>query len=690
MDPTPESQQPAFVSSLARTKGGGPLRQLFGVFSSVQMAAGLIAVLALVVGAATTYEVAYGAEVTGVMIYQSSWFNLLFLLLAITILGAALTRLPWRRHHVGFVVVHTGLLTLMVGFTLSAGRLDGHLECRPDQLASRIDLPTDQVTLISGSDQLASPPFQPIAWAGYPSLARFAATPLLPVSDIGIVAVPDRAPQWLSWLRWPSELVSMLPGPGEPILVDPARQLSIRVVAVCDWAANGSGWASSATGVPVARVRLAARMPGMPGTDLQPMSEGWLTPSGESSMSEGPVQVTLSSSTNLALVEDFLQCRPDLPATGRLTAYWAKQRFDIALEPGREQRLAEDLAITVVRLIANPGRTADGLEQVNDAPLNPLVELSLSMGSGDQLRTESMWVSAFQLLPASGQELPEVLYDHPVMHIADATARGAYAQLLVGPDDLLRLRWFTRSRGLGGVATVADTWQGTLVGSATAPMQVQAQVDWLARAEPAPIAVAANPRQRERLGRWLRLMVRQGELSGEGWIQRGQRRSLTLTGANGQSAEVLLGYGRASYDLAGKNGFSVRLDRFDHGKDPGGMMSASYSSEVALIHADGKEEKHLITMNEPLQWHGDQASSASVARPYLATLWPNSSGLTLYQTSFFPESDAQGRPTGRDGSVFTVATDPGRALKYLGSAILVAGILILYWQRRSRAPRTLP
>jgi hypothetical protein len=58
----------------------------------------------------------------------------------------------------------------------------------------------------------------------------------------------------------------------------------------------------------------------------------------------------------------------------------------------------------------------------------------------------------------------------------------------------------------------------------------------------------------------------------------------------------------------------------------------------------------------------------------------------VYQSSFIPERDEHGQqiPGRYLASVFTVATAPGRILKYLGSAVLVAGMIILYVMRRNR------
>jgi cytochrome c biogenesis protein ResB len=88
-------------------------------------------------------------------------------------------------------------------------------------------------------------------------------------------------------------------------------------------------------------------------------------------------------------------------------------------------------------------------------------------------------------------------------------------------------------------------------------------------------------------------------------------------------------------------------------------MSASYASDVTVLPTTGEPWKAHISMNQPLHVNG----------------------VTLYQTQFMPETDDQGRPTGRHISVFTAAEDPGRFLKYLGGYVLVGGILLLYLSR---------
>lgn len=100
--------------------------------------------------------------------------------------------------------------------------------------------------------------------------------------------------------------------------------------------------------------------------------------------------------------------------------------------------------------------------------------------------------------------------------------------------------------------------------------------------------------------------------------------------------------------------FDLSLKEFKVGRYPGTMRAASYESLVDV------PEKGLttISMNEPLKHHG----------------------FTFYQASF--SEDEQGRPV---ASVLSVNRDPGRWIKYLGSFLIVAGTIHLFYFKRSQA-----
>ena len=99
-------------------------------------------------------------------------------------------------------------------------------------------------------------------------------------------------------------------------------------------------------------------------------------------------------------------------------------------------------------------------------------------------------------------------------------------------------------------------------------------------------------------------------------------------------------------------GFELKLVKFRHGKNPGQMGDASFASTVELVdRAKGIDQQRTISMNEPLVY----------------------GKYTLYQSSF------QETPEGKQASTLTVACDPGRLLKYLGSLMICGGALLMFF-----------
>lgn len=84
--------------------------------ASLRLAVVLIAAtVVLLTWAALWVETRYGTEVVQFAVYQTWWFGALGVLLAVNVLAAMLVRLPWKRRQAGFVVVHLGILVLLAG-----------------------------------------------------------------------------------------------------------------------------------------------------------------------------------------------------------------------------------------------------------------------------------------------------------------------------------------------------------------------------------------------------------------------------------------------------------------------------------------------------------------------------------------------------------------------------------------------
>ena len=95
-------------------------------------------------------------------------------------------------------------------------------------------------------------------------------------------------------------------------------------------------------------------------------------------------------------------------------------------------------------------------------------------------------------------------------------------------------------------------------------------------------------------------------------------------------------------------GFGLRLDKFNHEMNPGGMGDAAFTSTVQVVDSAGAISAEAeISMNHPLV-HGKFA---------------------FYQSGMRPESN---------GTILTAAYDPGSKLKYLGSLLVCLGMLVTF------------
>jgi len=106
-------------------------------------------------------------------------------------------------------------------------------------------------------------------------------------------------------------------------------------------------------------------------------------------------------------------------------------------------------------------------------------------------------------------------------------------------------------------------------------------------------------------------------------------------------------------------GFLLQLKDFSVDRYQGSTRAAGYKSLVAVPELGNRE----ISMNEPL----------------------DHKGLKIYQASF--QDGPLGNPV---ASIFSVNYDPGRWLKYLGSLIMVLGIILLFYFRKKAGKKASP
>jgi hypothetical protein len=96
---------------------------IFEFFASLKLAVVLLSMIIVAAIAGTLYESSFDAKVARAYVYGAPWFNLWLVLLGANLACSALSRWPWRKHHLAFLITHLGIITLLIGSLI--GRIWG-------------------------------------------------------------------------------------------------------------------------------------------------------------------------------------------------------------------------------------------------------------------------------------------------------------------------------------------------------------------------------------------------------------------------------------------------------------------------------------------------------------------------------------------------------------------------------------
>ena len=139
----------------------------------------------------------------------------------------------------------------------------------------------------------------------------------------------------------------------------------------------------------------------------------------------------------------------------------------------------------------------------------------------------------------------------------------------------------------------------------------------------------------------------------------GKSQEIRLPGLRGQKGmprelvfdniTVTLEYGSKVLELP----FAIKLNDFQLERYPGSMAPASYASEVTVIKKDGKSYDYRIFMNNTL----------------------SEGNFLFFQSSYFPDES---------GTILSVNNDPGKWPTYLGYFLLTLGLLLNFFDKKSR------
>jgi cytochrome c-type biogenesis protein CcsB len=424
-----------------------------------------------------------------------------------------------------------------------------------------------------------------------------------------------------------------------------SQNLGLKVLAFCRHARPDIEWVADERDDQGAVLRLQ-----LSDRTGQTIAEDWLTASaygGEVLI--GPTRYALLPIAVESMLEDFLRPPTDeLGTAGVLSMHYGGRMYRARIDEKKGQTVPlgdSGAAVEIVDYYADAKPMPDGRKFVSrsDKPRNPVLELRIQL-PGEREPIRQLAFAKAPLLNLDGvfgRVCPvKFWYHHANM---PQTPGCVFLQTPAG-------RLYCRSVVDGSLAEPAEVALDNKI-----PVGGQfdiAVVKHLPRARREvtfnPVESASDTTNPAEAAALVELSL--GQEQRRLWVSRGEgeyavQSVLTPLGL------VAVTFGYQELPL----GFTIALQDFVRNFNPGRIGDAAFTSAVKLADpSNSVEESREISMNAPLT-HGK---------------------FTFYQSGF------QELPGGAEASVLTVTCDPGRLLKYAGSLMICAGILISVSMRK--------
>ena len=594
----------------------------FKFFASLKLAVISILLLATVLTIATCLESLYGTRAVHVLVYGTPWFAGVLFLLGLNVLCAALIRYPWKKSQTGFVLTHLGIIVLLIGSVITQRLgIDANLPVSEASQENKVIL-NDLVFIVADETNNLKKEF-PIRETYRESSAKTLTVDLGQGHELYLDGFIPRAIPEKKFIESP------IPGVGLPSLQ----------VELFNSRFNLEEF-------------LAIQHPSKP-----------------TEVNLGPALITFQVINSKEEENKFFRAKP-LPAAestslGFIVASFRGKEYRIGLGQalkGFVPFASERFEVKVERYL--PYAVVENNQLVNRStePVNPAAHLIVR----DNLNSES-----------ESEEKHTIFANFPefsTLHGAHRkkTTLGIQFKLEVPKSQNSSLAIVGNQRGLLAFAQSADGTQlfyktqgkdGKVKARGEIKPEVITSTGWMdlqfkVKSWRPQSVEQTVPRSIEYISgsgdNYLSAIhvaqsmpeIKNPNLKNESsgwWLFEGQGKLINIGGR-----EIFLQFAKKNLNLP----FFVYLEKFKIGTDPGTNKAASYESDVIIKDASiGVEKRANISMNEPLKY----------------------GGYTFYQASYALE---EGRPP---VSVFAVNFDPGRQIKYLGSILLVLGILVMFY-----------
>lgn len=637
--PEPETSAPAapVAQATRAAKPFHPLKSVYRFFCSVKLAVVLISVLIVASAIGTVYESSFDAKVARAYVYGAPWFNAWLLLLCLNLTCSALSRWPWQKRHVGFLLTHLGIIVIIAGaYVGRTWGIEGTMTLFKGRPPNNM-LVIDEKILHVQQD-------------GAPSLAW-------PVEIIG--RQPTKAAPWRLGKTVDGydidlvEYAPLLSAGLEPKAVDASTPQAFPAAKV--------KLNSPRLNQTIERWLLADNSPennainlGMAVVKLRPVSAAPTAPAADGSKpaADGTKPAAPASTKIDEAIMAFAQRPGDQvsqPAPGTTAS-------------GAKLKLTADMNLRKLEI------TWRGATFEFDPVADKGKDEELGSGSGLKVRIEDYWPD-FEMHEGKPRSKSETPANPAVLVRVVGQLENAVAAAVAEEQP---------SPGGGNEATVYIAPDGAVTyelksSSSPAPLKGFLEMskaintgwaDWQLSVEQVlPRAIeftqfsphtGKKPSKREagKFTEGLRVRLTKGGESHEEWVPGGWRVSLPT-----KPRATLLTYGFRLHPMT----IGLELTNFEVERNEGSDSPAGFKSTLKVTDKQGGTATGYAFMNNPMN--------------YPAGLGPASTGLT------YKISQASWNPENLNQSSVQILRDPGWSLKWIGSLILCIGIFMLFYLR---------
>jgi hypothetical protein len=628
---------------------------IFEFFASLKLAVVLLTMLIIAAIAGTLYESSFDAKVARAYVYGAPWFNLWLVLLAANLVCSALSRWPWRKHHVAFLITHLGIITLLTGSLI--GRIwgiEGSMTLfKGEPPANRLLVDERQLRVHDVDGIVKGFPAEFLHHPPTPQHPR----DLGPLASGARLSIVDYAPAMEGRLN-PKPLSDGGVSALHFTIATAMMNQHLESWLLADDPQNGN------FSMGLAKIELKR---GTAPQDHPKRSEAKSSEPDEA----GPQVSQRDSSTSLEMtdLEESIFSFSKAPdeqigrvrkggSTGakvRLLAPKDGNKGQVVISSG-DKEASFDVAESLGRDIAIAGtpftltidnywpdfRIENGKpNSISDQPNNPVVLVTIR-GKGvppsettpnPHGNTEIPAIGGAPAMPAPGEGAP----NHLTLFMAD--------------DGMITYELVSRKNGRSSgeielnrpLPTGWADWQ--LVVDNTMP-HAQQRMDFApVKSEQTSTSSAAAD-----LPDGVRVRIQQNGKMPEQWVPAGWQIAVP-TAPN----QTMIAYGWKVIGLP----IGLQLLDFEVKRNEGSDSPAGFKSTLGIVTADGETAKGACWMNRPFSYPG--------------TWWRTWTGLTykISQASWNPENLGQ--------STVQILRDPGWLLKWIGSLLVVIGVFMMFY-----------